>query len=315
MKFMVLTLFIIFSCTNWVIMWVGMEIMTFFFISLYMMKKNFFLIKHFSWKYFLIQSISSALMFLSFVMLKGLSLIFSLSFLSCFLMTLGMMIKLGMPPFHSWMFKICENMEWDMFFLFNTIQKISPMITLMTYESFMKFVMYFVIFSSIFSILCMWEYSIRRFILFSSILNTNWMLMCMMASKFVFLEYLVFYTFSMLCLCKLLESTFSEEVTYSWISSFWANKFMTMLCILTICGLPPFLGFFIKVELINYMISMNFLLVFMNMMSSTLMMYMYLHMSMSMVSMLKASNDYLKKMKKIMIIIIFSQIVWIFMYV
>uniref|UniRef100_UPI0030FEB68D NADH dehydrogenase subunit 2 n=1 Tax=Amblyomma albolimbatum TaxID=1987572 RepID=UPI0030FEB68D len=239
MKWMILiTILISISCNSWFIYWLMMEMNLLFFIPFLNKKKmtdsNSMI------TYFVIQSFSSTIFMMS-------ALMFVFVNTMKMLIIISMMIKLAIIPFHFWMISISEMLNFDSLFLILSFQKFIPMYILSKFNH--PYLKVFALISSIMSsMLALNSKMIKKMLIFSSISHQGWMIMLfLMKSKFWFL-YLMVYTFLIFKITKLMKmlkfnsiSNFSNSNMNSW------NKISLITMMMSLGGMPPFMGFFLKI--------------------------------------------------------------------
>nr|ACA61246.1 NADH dehydrogenase subunit 2 [Gastrimargus marmoratus] len=273
-------------CANsWMGAWMGLEINLLSFIPLLSSNKNMFSTEA-SLKYFLIQAIaSSSLLFL--ILLKTNTYeMFYLMKTSTWnnLIMIPLLMKIASAPFHWWLPSVVKGLSWMNCFIILSIQKIAPLM-LISYLLSNNFIYsinnYF--FSNYW---CNWEVLIKflyvKFYHFSSINHIGWMLTTMIYSIKLMMNMLLPFMQSMLF--QLISLT--AMITLSYISqtlNTTKNKKIIMITLfismLSLGGLPPFLGFFPKWIAIQFM-AQN-LMIFTSsilIMSSLLTLYYYMRM-------------------------------------
>nr|SSW88875.1 NADH dehydrogenase subunit 2 [Pharmacophagus antenor] len=265
------------SSNSWLGCWIGLEINLMSFIPLISNSKNL-LSSEAALKYFLTQSIAS-INFLFTILLKLMlmknfdnNLIFSI------LINSSMLMKMGSFPFHFWFPNIIEGLSWFNCFILMSWQKISPMI-LLSYYINNNFIMIIVMFNVIVGTLGSHNLtSLRKIMTFSSINNLGWMLMAIMISENLWLFYLLFYTLFISIMCfmfSMLNAYFINQLFF--INMNYIIKISFFINFLSLGGLPPFMGFFPKWMIINFLINNYFLMIsFIFIMMSLIMLFIYI---------------------------------------
>nr|SPP23459.1 NADH dehydrogenase subunit 2 [Atrophaneura dixoni] len=265
------------SSNSWLGCWIGLEINLLSFIPLISNSKNL-LSSEAALKYFLTQSIASInflfSIILKLIMLKN----FEMNLIFSILINSSMLMKMGSAPFHFWFPNIIEGLSWFNCFILMSWQKISPMI-LLSYYINNNFIMLIATLNVIIGTLGGFnQTSLRKIMTFSSINNLGWMLMSLLISNNLWMFYFLFYTFFISIMC----------FTFSMFNIFFLNqlfivnmnysiKFSLFINFLSLSGLPPFLGFFPKWIIINFLINNNFFLIcFIFIMMSLIMMFIYI---------------------------------------
>nr|YP_010290256.1 NADH dehydrogenase subunit 2 [Heniocha apollonia]ULO26075.1 NADH dehydrogenase subunit 2 [Heniocha apollonia] len=277
-------IFILFSSTlisissnSWFGCWIGLEINLLSFIPLISSPINL-LASEASLKYFLTQSIAS-INFLFVILLKMMLLKnFFLNNIMAIMINSSLLMKMGSAPFHFWFPNIVEGLSWINNFILMTWQKISPMI-LLSYYFNMNFLYLIIIFNVIIGAIGgLNQTSLRKLMAFSSINNLGWMISAIMISETLWIFYFSFYSFLISILCF-----FFFNLNMFFINQLFMNNLMPMIKInllinfLSLGGLPPFLGFFPKWTMINFLIINNFFfLTFFLIMMSLIIIFFYL---------------------------------------
>lgn len=150
-------------------------------------------------------------------------------------------LKLGMPPFYSWVVLLITNTNKIVFLFFFLIHKVVPLLFLAKTEiPILIFLMVLRI-----SLLAMIQLSSLLIVfIMSSIIQSLWILFCLLISVTLFLIY-------WLCYSRVLFIFFySFKRTYISILSQIQNISRRVLW-LVITGLPPFLIFWLKLSLLT----------------------------------------------------------------
>uniref|UniRef100_UPI0030033A3F NADH dehydrogenase subunit 2 n=1 Tax=Homaloxestis plocamandra TaxID=3133851 RepID=UPI0030033A3F len=265
------------SANSWFGCWIGLEINLMSFIPLISNSKNLFSSEA-SLKYFLIQSIASV-NFLFVILIK---LIFfkhlNLNYILSIMINLNLLMKMGSSPFHFWFPNIIEGLSWFNSFLLMTWQKISPMILLSYYfnKNFLFFIMILnVIIGAIGGLN---QTSLRKLMAFSSINNLGWMLISLIISENLWMFYLIMYSFLISMMCFLFNLLNIYYINQLFIMNFNPMiKISLLINFLSLGGLPPFIGFFPKWIMINFLIiNKIYLLTFIFIIMSLIMLFFYI---------------------------------------
>nr|YP_010728489.1 NADH dehydrogenase subunit 2 [Polypedilum heberti]WEF49730.1 NADH dehydrogenase subunit 2 [Polypedilum heberti] len=271
--------------SSWFSVWMGLEINLLSFIPL-MMKMNNLYSSESSLKYFLTQALASSVLLFFIIMFSMLTLkymykfnsIMNIIFSSCFMM------KVGMAPFHFWFPIVMEGLNWINNLLLMTWQKIAPIIMLSYCMNF-----YFFIFSILLSIIIgsingLNQTSLRKLMAYSSISHLSWMLMGILNNQNIWMIYFIFYCFLSLSIVLIFNNFkfFNLNQIFSFLNFKNLIKTIIFIPFLSLGGLPPFLGFFPKWIIIEYMVSMNYMFLLILLLYFTLItLYFYLRISYS----------------------------------
>nr|UPL65377.1 NADH dehydrogenase subunit 2 [Crompus oculatus] len=286
------------SSSNWIGMWMGLEINLMAFIPVMASMKN----KKSSQAliiYFFTQSIGSIMMLFSILMYSmiNISPLMLMDYMKLF-MTTGLIIKLGMAPFHNWLPEAMSNLNWEKNLLLMTWQKLAPMYMLS--NMYMdKLFMIIIISSAIVGAIGGLNYSsLRKIMAYSSINHMSWMSM-MMISQTQWIKYFIIYSIILIMLCSILKYyniLFINQINYKMKSNL--EKITFSILMMSMGGLPPFLGFLPKWMVIQSMLINNMFLPMMIMIMMTLLtLFYYLRMISAQLMMYSNSLMWNKKMK------------------
>nr|WEF74936.1 NADH dehydrogenase subunit 2 [Parnassius epaphus] len=265
------------SANSWLGCWIGLEINLLSFIPLISNSKNL-LSSEAALKYFLTQSIAS-INFLFSILLKMIMLKnFEINNLISILINSSMLMKMGSTPFHFWFPNIIEGLSWFNCFILMTWQKISPMILLSYYMNY-NFLMFIMIFNVIVGTMGgINQTSLRKLMSFSSINNLGWMLVALMMTENLWIFYLMMYSFLISIMCFFFNTMNIYYINQLFIMNMkFSLKMFLLINFLSLGGLPPFLGFFPKWIIINFLIvNKLFIISFIFIMMSLIMLFFYI---------------------------------------
>nr|WOV69023.1 NADH dehydrogenase subunit 2 [Corbicula japonica] len=198
-------------------------------------------------KYFVVQVIGSSLLMASIVFLLS----------GCFLILvevvflLGLFLKLGLFPFHFWVPSVMSGLTWLGCFIVSVVQKIIPM-WFLTNFCVSSFGFGMVEFSSVLTCLmgCVGGLMVLHFRVllgYSSLVHMGFMAMMSLESMVSFFIYYVVY---FIVNAGLMVSLWSVSV-YSFFdllkSKSGSSFIWVSLYLLSLAGVPPFVGSFVKV--------------------------------------------------------------------
>nr|YP_010454782.1 NADH dehydrogenase subunit 2 [Pachycephus smyrnensis]UTY22572.1 NADH dehydrogenase subunit 2 [Pachycephus smyrnensis] len=270
------------SSNSWIIIWMMLEINLMAFIPI-MMLKSFNKI-NFLFKYFIIQAISSSLFLFSIMMLLTMQFNFmNLSMnLVNLMISIAMIMKMGMLPFHFWYIEIMMNISWMNFFLMSTWQKIIPLLVISF--SPLNFILYMSIFFSslVSSIQGLYQLNLRKIFTLSSINQTSWLMINSSMSLYLMIFYMIMYmmiSFNIFFMFN--QNNFSYIHELYILNNFdYSIKIFLFMNILSLAGLPPFIGFMMKLMSIKFLIfNQLYFLVIWLIISSLMTLYFYLRIS------------------------------------
>lgn len=240
------------SSSNWISIWIGLELNLFSIIPIINIKSSIYTIES-TIKYFLIQAFASILL-LTILILKSFYFIINRNFI----LLIPLIIKLRVIPFHLWLPSIIEGLNWITCFLILTWQKISPII-IISYLNIDKNLLFVFILLRINSIFGINQNSIRKIIAISSINNRSWILIAIIINEELWLNYFLIYSIINLLIIIIFfkyNINYINQLKFFNINFFF--KLNLLILIFSIIGLPPILGFLIKWILIQNIIYLKF---------------------------------------------------------
>uniref|UniRef100_UPI00315D49BD NADH dehydrogenase subunit 2 n=1 Tax=Synanthedon bicingulata TaxID=3138307 RepID=UPI00315D49BD len=266
------------SSSSWFGCWIGLEINLLSFIPLISSSKNL-LSSEASLKYFLIQSIASInFLFMILLNLTFLKNTFYIENLNSIMINSSLLMKMGSVPFHFWFINIIEGLSWMNCFILMTWQKITPIILLSYYFNYYFLIFFLILNSIIGAIGGINQTSLRKLMTFSSINNLSWMIFSIIISENLWIMYMITYSLmiSILCYMFYIFNLFFFNQIY-FLNSNFLFKIFFFFNFLSLGGSPPFLGFFPKWMVINFLIyNENFLLTFIFITMSLITLYFYI---------------------------------------
>nr|ANJ70355.1 NADH dehydrogenase subunit 2 [Colymbetes fuscus] len=264
------------SSYSWLGAWMGLEINLLSFIPL-LNKKNNPYSSEASIKYFLVQALASTIFLFSILMMMIKSnFISEMMILNKFLMMTinsALLMKMGAAPFHFWFPEIIEGMNWINSLILMTWQKIAPMMLISYTLKISNYIFIIIILSTLIgSIGGLNQISLRKILAYSSINHIGWMISTFLNNEMIWILILYFFIYSLISLTLTMMfnnfNIFFLKQMYLLMSKNYIIKFSMLLNMLSLGGLPPFLGFLPKWIIIQNLSSKYmFLLLFMIMMS------------------------------------------------
>nr|AUN88078.1 NADH dehydrogenase subunit 2 [Somatochlora hineana] len=259
------------SSSTWMGMWMGLEMNLLSFIPL-MNKYNTPYETESSMKYFLVQAIASVV-FLTSILISG-SMMFDTKMGIVYMISMALLMKMGAAPFHFWFPGVMEGIDWMNCVILMTWQKIAPFV-LISYKMTMNtlFIMTILMSTLIGSVGGLNQNSIRKLMAYSSISHLGWMISAMMISKTLWFIYFSIYSLMNFAIIYL----FNKQSMYYLSQSFFIKnnnpliKFSMLISMLSLGGLPPFLGFMPKWMVIQNMVHQENYLIMVFMVMTTLM--------------------------------------------
>nr|QFQ01344.1 NADH dehydrogenase subunit 2 [Nematocarcinus gracilis] len=270
---------ITFSSTSWFTAWLGLELNLLSFIPIISSKSNQYSSEA-ALKYFLIQALGSAIILASAPSL----LIFNEPLA---LISMALLLKMGAAPLHFWFPSVMEGISWPQCMILMTIQKVGPM--LMLSYTFSSLSISIIMLSSIISSLVgglggLNQTLIRKIMAYSSINHMAWMLAALFMSETMWATYFMTYAVVSTSIALIMHT--HQIFHFSQLSSFnfksTSLKLTTFIALLSLGGLPPFLGFIPKWLVIQEMInSKSFIWLVFLLFSALITLFYYLRITMT----------------------------------
>nr|YP_009363189.1 NADH dehydrogenase subunit 2 [Paragabara curvicornuta]AMX21654.1 NADH dehydrogenase subunit 2 [Paragabara curvicornuta] len=263
------------SSNTWFGCWIGLEINLLSFVPL-ISNSNNMMSTEASLKYFLTLAIASINFLFSVLMKMTLMKNFEMNLFLSIMINSSMLMKMGSAPFHFWFPNIVEGLSWLNNFILMTWQKITPMIILSYYFN-KNFIMMIILINMIISAIGgLNQTSLRKLMAFSSINNLGWMMSSIMISENLLLFYMFLYSFMISIMCLLFYMMNMFYMNQLFINNMNSLiKINLLINFLSLGGLPPFIGFFPKWIIINFLImnKMYFMVFIMIMMGLIILFY------------------------------------------
>nr|WGO58211.1 NADH dehydrogenase subunit 2 [Blattella foliolata] len=279
-------IFITISSNSWLGAWMGLEINLLSFIPIMSSNENIFTTEA-SLKYFLVQALASSVLLFLIISKTMMEDMFSLmnSQLSSMIMSTPLLLKGGAAPFHWWFPSVMEGLTWSNCFILMTLQKIAPLILISYLIKISVFYSTIIILSVLIGSIGGYnQISIRKILTYSSINHMGWMLSAMLLGENMWLMYFSIYSFLTLTIISIIspfQISFINQ-TFLFNNDNPMMKFLLFTSLLSLGGLPPFLGFMPKWFIIQSMVSngMSFIITIMIVLS-LITLYYYLRISYS----------------------------------
>nr|YP_009142403.1 NADH dehydrogenase subunit 2 [Trilophidia annulata]AKH04350.1 NADH dehydrogenase subunit 2 [Trilophidia annulata] len=288
------------SSNSWLGIWMGLEINLLSIIPMFTNNKNM-MVNESAIKYFIIQAMASTMLLISILFIQMKYTMWWEENISSTMIASSMMMKLGAAPFHFWLPEVMSVSSWINCLILMTWQKIAPMITLSYCIKTSIFTFTIIITSIIIGAMGgLYQTSLRQIMAYSSISHLGWMISSMMISENIWELYFIIYV--------LLNSI--VVITFKSMNLFFLNqiylmknvkteiKFMMLLSLLSLGGLPPMLGFLPKWLVMQSLIDseMSTMMLFMVMLT-TVTLYYYMRISFSAIILSHTENSWLMEIK------------------
>lgn len=244
--------FVAISSSSWFGAWIGLEINLLSFIPLISDKTNQFSTEA-ALKYFLTQALASALLIFRAVTL-GLQTQFTfsqpwISYPVNDLIGATLLLKIGAAPFHFWFPGVLEGLSWLNGLILITWQKIAPLILISYVYTPSTINFGFILLSALAGSLGGFnQTSLRKIIAYSSINHLGWILAATLLGESYWLTYFLFYSFlrlSVVLVFNLFQLSHINQI-FSLPTANPIFKLAVFCNLLSLGGLPPFLGFLPK---------------------------------------------------------------------
>nr|AVN68313.1 NADH dehydrogenase subunit 2 [Ectobiidae sp. Z140] len=276
-------IFITISSNSWLGAWMGLEINLLSFIPLMSSQENIYTTEA-SLKYFLVQALASTILLFLIISKTMMENLFSLSYLLFSnLLATPLLLKSGVAPFHWWFPSVMEGLSWMNCLILLTIQKISPLILISYLISTSLFISLIILSSAIIGAMGGFnQTSIRKILTYSSINHMSWLISSMLIGENFWFMYFTFYTLltsSIISIIYPFQTSFINQ-TFSMNNNNQMIKYFLFTSLLSLGGLPPFLGFIPKWVIIQTMIlNHSFWMITIMILSSLITLYYYLRIS------------------------------------
>lgn len=256
------------SSRHWFGVWLGLELNIISFIVLIINAKRLNS-RESSIKYFLLQALGRGLFLfgfmLSYIRAGFWGLCLGRELRSIFILV-GLGIKLGASPFHFWVPRVINSLSWGNALILSTFQKVAPLLFLLYLSSFkitIPLVVLGVSRALVGGLGGLNQTQLRSLIGYSSINHIGWIIRVSLVSLYFSVFYLFVYLLNVVLI-------------FWFISKIDINKFFSVslatkdgqikksifyLCLLSLGGLPPLLGFFPKIMALSLIIDQDLILV------------------------------------------------------
>jgi len=177
-------------------------------------------------KYFIVQTIASALLIFGSLMIPS-------------LIILALILKLASAPFHYWFIDVCKKRSWVNNKILLTWQKLLP--TLLTSYTAKGILIFFITASALVgSIFIINKKSLKEILALSSVFNLRWILVTITFNLKILLILSLVYWIALLM--------FIKRVTNN------SNKAVVFISTITLAGIPPFMFFVAKWQVLTLML-------------------------------------------------------------
>nr|AQP28930.1 NADH dehydrogenase subunit 2 [Procapritermes sp. G TB-2017] len=249
------------SSNSWLGAWMGLEVNLMSFIPLMSNVQNMYNTEA-SLKYFIVQVMASATL-LFMVVMKTLTedlFTFEMNPYAPMIICTPLLLKSGAAPLHWWFPGVMEGLSWENCALLMTVQKAAPLMLMSYLIEINIFTLSIILMSTVVGAIGgLNQTSMRKILTYSSINHTGWMLIALTTSENLWMMYFTIYStlaLTVVAAIKLSGVSFINQ-TMMTNKETTLTKFMMFTSLLSLGGLPPFLGFLPKWVVIQAMITNN----------------------------------------------------------
>nr|WNL54485.1 NADH dehydrogenase subunit 2 [Amitermes coachellae] len=249
------------SSNSWLGAWMGLEINLMSFIPLMSNVKNMYNTEA-SLKYFIVQVLASATL-LFMVVMKTLTedlFTFESNPYTPMIICTPLLLKSGAAPFHWWFPGVMEGLSWENCALLMTVQKAAPLMLMSYLIDINIFTLSIIMMSTIVGAIGgLNQTSMRKILTYSSINHTGWMLIALTTSENLWMVYFMIYSTLAVTVVSAIKLSGVSFINQTMMTNKETKlmKFMMFTSLLSLGGLPPFLGFLPKWIVIQAMIANN----------------------------------------------------------
>lgn len=230
------------SRRRWVGVWIGLELNLLCFIPVMLGHRR--VVKESRIVYFLAQACGSLVL-----LITGLNLI-SYEFIFDIFIGVALLLKIGAAPFHFWYVEVANSLKWIQFIILRTIQKIAPLVLLsLTHIRGSRRVVYtrVVMCGAVGAAGGVSSLSIRKLLIYSSISHLGWLLLPISNKNLLWVTYFIIYCLILLLVVVILiRSRVFHIGQLKGSQILWGDGVSLLIGLLSLGGLPPFLGFAAK---------------------------------------------------------------------
>uniref|UniRef100_UPI0030FE6B5D NADH dehydrogenase subunit 2 n=1 Tax=Prodasineura croconota TaxID=1407214 RepID=UPI0030FE6B5D len=229
---------------SWIIMWIGLEMNLLSFIPMMNSNKNPYE-NEAAMKYFITQAMASMILLLSILLSTEGN---PNSNINLTLLLTSLLTKMGAAPFHLWFPAVMQGLTWINCFILMTWQKIAPMM-MIGYQMCTSTLSNIIILMSVLvgAVGGLNQTSTRKMMAYSSISHIGWMLMAINMSYKLWTLYFIIYSLINLSIIIIMYQASLYHLSQIFtLGGKSMNKFIMFLSMLSLAGMPPFLGFLPK---------------------------------------------------------------------
>nr|YP_010410316.1 NADH dehydrogenase subunit 2 [Haplotropis brunneriana]AGO50965.1 NADH dehydrogenase subunit 2 [Haplotropis brunneriana] len=284
------------SSNSWFGVWMGLEINLLSFIPLLANNKNM-MMNESSIKYFIVQAMASTMLLFSILIIQlEYPLNWEQQIIPSMMISSSLLLKIGAAPFHFWFPEVMGATSWTNCLILMTWQKIAPMMVLSYCIQNSMFTSTIIIVSiAIGALGGLNQTSLRQLMAYSSISHLGWMIASISISETLWEVYFTVYSLLSLIMVLLFNQSklFFMNQIYTAENMNIEIKFMMFLTLLSLGGLPPFLGFMPKWMVMQSLVENNLSALMATMaVLTTITLYYYMRISFSTLIMTFSENSW-----------------------
>jgi len=218
---------------NWLIIWVGLELNLFGALVLIKETNNQKSLESLV-KYFIVQVFSSMFLLLCILSKRWRFIFFPL------------LIKISSVPFHFWFIPVLRGIEWRMVFILISWQKLAPLVLLFNLSiSAYTLLVISCLNAVVGRLIGLFQVKLKAIVGYSSIYHIAWFLLLLKRLNYLCVIYLLVYSrlnFSIIKIFKVIKA----ESIFRVLTKGGSPVLILSFGIISLRGLPPFFGFFLK---------------------------------------------------------------------
>nr|YP_010352471.1 NADH dehydrogenase subunit 2 [Brachypelma albiceps]UIO59255.1 NADH dehydrogenase subunit 2 [Brachypelma albiceps] len=267
-----LSFMVVFSFVDWFMIWLGMEMNMFSFVGM-MYDSN-------SWKnveslmsYFFVQGLSSGIFLVMIFLGSGLE--------------IPLMMSMAAGPFFFWLPGVMMGLTWTGCFFIMTFQSMIPLMLLSGMVSGIS--VFWGLLGMIMGVVGSYNQQVIKVLMaYSSVNHVGWMMVSQVVSGGLWIFYFLVYFF----LVGMVFIWLSEGNVENLNEGEWGKEFMLFVVVMSMAGLPPFVGFVGSWMVLEFMIGESLMIGIMMIVSSLVMVYVYARMVYGMMMSSKCSDSF-----------------------
>ena len=245
---------IIVTSSNWIILWLRIEVNIIAFIPLILISRKNKELEG-AIKYFLIQTMGSISILLAVFMYNSLP----INNIRAIMILIRIIIKIGVAPFHIWLPQVINNIMWIICLFIITWQKLGPIIItsyVLNRWSLQILIILAIINGAVGALGGINQTQIRPLIAYSSISHIGWIIRAVILSSTLILIYFRFYIIiRVITILPIAKEEKQNSSNFNLANQTFSKiKTTIRLNLLSIRGMPPFIGFIPKWAVISSLI-------------------------------------------------------------